>query len=70
MKKKKRFEREGSLDGTERKKGLKGGWLDENENGRIKKIVFLDKDDRIATLTIAERVIYVGFAVKSKHKRR
>lgn len=56
MKKKKRFER--------------GEGLDENENGRIKKIVFLDKDDRIATLTIAERVISVGFAVKSKHKRR
>ena len=42
--------------------------MDENENGRIKKIVFLDKDDRIATLTIAERVISVGFAVKSKRK--
>ena len=56
MKKKKKFER--------------GNSLDENENGRIKKIVFLDKDDRIATLTIAERVISVGFAVKSKHKRR
>ena len=59
------------MDGTERKKRFeRGDGLDENENGRIKKIVFLDKDDRIATLTIAERVISVGFAVKSKHKRR